>query len=102
MPEWRGRIVPDDGLTPEVVQALQDRVLASLTSKGPADREALRELPPWRAATLARVAYRAGSLSREERDAVVREATMAHTQGDRLRPWKDERALRASGSRRRA
>jgi hypothetical protein len=99
---WKGRVVPDEGLTPEVVQALQDRVLASMDGRGQFDHAALRELPPWRAVVLVRLAHRAGDVDREGRDAVIREAAMAASRGEgRLRPWSDEVRLRASGQRRR-
>jgi hypothetical protein len=101
MPEWRGRVVPDEALTDGVVTALQDRVLASMDGLGDLDQVTLRELPAGRATALARIAYRTGDMSREDRDALVKEATLAGAAG-RLRPLADERRLRASGSKRRA
>jgi hypothetical protein len=101
MPDWKGRVVPDGELTAPVLLALTDRVLQSMDGRGRFDHEALRELPAGRAAALVRVAYRAGDIYREDRDAVVKEATLAGTDA-RLRPHADEVRLRASGSRRRA
>lgn len=47
-------------------------VLASIAN-GHLDHAALRSLPPWRAVLLARVACKAGAMTRADRDALVRE-----------------------------
>lgn len=61
-------------MTPETL-ALQDAVLTSIVG-GRLDHAALRALPRWRAVLLARVACRAGVLTRAERDKLVREVAV--------------------------
>lgn len=62
-------------LTPHEVGALQDKVLVSIVD-GRLDHAALRSLPRWRAALLARLACKAGVMTRAERDALVREVAV--------------------------
>jgi hypothetical protein len=55
------------------IHAAQDRVLIAI-STGKMDFESLRSLPPWRAVLLARVACKAGVMTRADRDALIKEA----------------------------
>jgi len=64
---------------------LQDAVLISIND-GWLDQRALRQMPPWRAALFARVAYKAGVMTRRDLDALVREVVLTGGQG-RLKPW---------------
>lgn len=71
----------------ERVAAMQDRVLIGLVSREPrVEREALYDLPPWRAAMLARIACSMGVMPRAERDGIIREASYVGGSGQ-LKPW---------------
>lgn len=64
-----------------------DAVLSGFTALPPRlDRPVLYSLPPWRAATLARLGFMAGVVERRERDAIVNEARLVGGDG-RLKPW---------------
>ena len=56
---------------------VQDDLLIQMSSVRPRfDEQRCRELPPWRAVMFARVAHKAGLLSRAALDAMVREAQL--------------------------
>lgn len=71
----------------------QDKVLNSI-SINEIDRVALRELPPWRAVLLARIAYQAKVLPRMELDRLADEARRVGGDGT-LRTWEKEKKLLA-------
>lgn len=72
------------GVRPDLVRAatvrLLDVVLESMAD-GRLDLSSLRRLPPWRAVVLARIAHRAGLMSRPELGRLVAEATDAGPDG---------------------
>jgi hypothetical protein len=54
-----------------------DAVILSLITPGrPVDLWALRSLPRWRAETMARLAHKAGAITKAQRDEIVREAAV--------------------------
>lgn len=66
----------------------QDDVLVGLTSLPPRMSWAsLVQLPPWRAAMLARLACAAGVITQHQRDFIVREAVITGGDGT-LKPWR--------------
>jgi hypothetical protein len=78
-----------DGIRPDLVRAatvrLVDVVLESMAD-GRLDRSSLRRLPPWRAAVLARIAYRAGLMSRRELGRLIAEVIEAGPDGSLAPP----------------
>lgn len=74
-----------------------DSVFLSII-KGQIDHEALRLLPVWRAVLLARVACKAGAMTKKDRDDLVREAS----NNGALRTWADVERLAVDRVRRRA
>ena len=74
-----------------------DAVFLSIVH-GSVNHHALRRLPVWRAVILARVACKAGAMTKQDRDDLVKEAS----DNGALRTWEDMERLRRDRARRAA
>jgi hypothetical protein len=80
--------IPAPEMSADDILVRLDAVIVSIVNTGRADLAALRSLPRWRAVQVARVAFKAGAITRADLDAITRETAVLGA----LKPAKPQKA----------